>query len=294
MKTRIITGIIMAIIVAPLLVFGGYFSFALSLILLIGGIYEFLSIKKKANQNIIPLYIYFICGIFAYMLIYGIPVFGLDGIDYTNATLPSFNISPLLLILFFLIMFALPVFDKKFEIYDSMYSLSSTLYLSLGIKGFLYIRSHGGIDNLKEGLILILFLLLVTCLTDIFAYFGGMTCYKLLGNEKIHKLNERISAKKTIEGTIIGTLFGTVGGFLFGLFVVNNLDNINYSWYFYLIISFILSIIGQIGDLILSSIKRHFNVKDYSNLLPGHGGILDRVDSLLANSMIFAMLLVLF
>ena len=113
-----------------------------------------------------------------------------------------------------------------------------------------------------------------------------MTCYKLLGNDKVHKLNERISPKKTIEGSLVGTLFGSACGFLF-IFFFNN--SLNLKWYVLLIMSIVLSISGQIGDLILSANKRHFNVKDYSKLLPGHGGVLDRLDSILLNSMIAAL-----
>ena len=65
------------------------------------------------------------------------------------------------------------------------------------------------------------------------------------------------------------------------------------SWYLSLLLSFMLSICGQIGDLILSAVKREYGIKDYSNLLPGHGGVLDRLDSILINCMIAAVFIAL-
>ena len=138
---------------------------------------------------------------------------------------------------------------------------------------------------------MLVYVILVTFLTDIFAYFGGMTCYKLLGADKVHKLNERISPKKTIEGTIVGTVVATIAGFFVGIYLIGS--GSYSSWYIVLILSFVLSICGQIGDLILSAVKREFKIKDYSNLLPGHGGILDRIDSLLINCMVAAIIIAL-
>ena len=285
----------MAIIVAPLLVFGGYFTAILAIILLAGGVYEFLHIKRKANMEPIPIFYYIISYIFAFFFIFGLPING-NSFDYKDAMMLGIinNYDLIYLISFLLITLAMPVFSKKVNIMDAVYTFTTTLYLSFGVKGLLYVRSLGGVDNSKYGLFMVLYLLIVTCFTDIFAYFGGMLCYKILGEDKVHKLNERISAKKTIEGTIIGTLFATVSGFIFGYFLINSIDGVNHSWYFYLLTSFILSLAGQLGDLILSANKRYYGIKDYSNLLPGHGGILDRIDSLIANSMMFAIIIFTF
>lgn len=296
MKQRIITGAIMALLVAPLIVFGGYFMFGFVLLLTGLGIYEFLHIKKKSGKEGIPVYIYIICFIFAYLIIFSVPFKGFDSFDYSKATLTgSWNLSPIFFMLFLFFTTSIPVFDKEVSPLDTFYAFGTTIYLSFGLKGLLYIRSFSGNggENTNLGLMLVLFLLIVTCFTDIFAYFGGMLCYKLLGEDKVHKLNERVSAKKTIEGTVIGTLFGTVFGMLFGILVVNRFG-FSYAWYMYLLFSFVLSLAGQMGDLILSTIKRLFKVKDYSNLLPGHGGVLDRIDSLLATSMLLSVLLMLF
>ena len=141
------------------------------------------------------------------------------------------------------------------------------------------------------GLFMIVWIIITTCFTDIFAYFGGMLFYKIKGEEKVHKLNVRISPKKTIEGTIVGTIFGMVAGSLiFGL-ILNNYISEPIAFYIYIPLSFLLSIAGQFGDLFLSAVKRTYDVKDFGNILPGHGGILDRIDSLLINCLLAATII---
>ena len=105
-------------------------------------------------------------------------------------------------------------------------------------------------------------------MTDTFAYFGG----SLFGR---NKLIPSISPNKTVEGSICGSLMGTIVGSIFYYFVIGgNLIEI-------IIVSFILTILAQVGDLFFSSIKRYYKIKDFSNLIPGHGGVLDRLDSVL-------------
>ena len=289
MKQRTITGLLLAVFVTPFIYFGKYFIAAFVLLLMVLGIYEFLNLKKKANMEKIPTYLYVISMIYAFLLIFDITYLSNYAFDFTNGLLLNYGFNPLWLVLFVITLLACGVFDKKVTIMDCIFIITTTLFLSFGLKGMLYLRSFDGLVNNNSGTMLIIYVLLVTCGTDIFAYFGGMTCYKLLGNEKVHKLNERISPKKTIEGTIIGTLFGTLLGFIFALLVFDKFALLNYHWSIYLLMSFIISLTGQIGDLILSAIKRHFNVKDYSNILPGHGGVLDRIDSLLVNFMVTAI-----
>jgi phosphatidate cytidylyltransferase len=90
-----------------------------------------------------------------------------------------------------------------------------------------------------------------------------------------HKLLESISPKKTWEGLIFGTIFGVLIGSVFYYITIN--DSINVL---HLVLgTTLISLVGQMGDLVFSSIKRFYNKKDFSNLLPGHGGILDRIDS---------------
>ena len=96
----------------------------------------------------------------------------------------------------------------------------------------------------------------------------------LLGS---HKLLESVSPKKTWEGMIGGTIFGVLISSTFYHVVVDP----NLPIYVLLIITTFLSIIGQFGDLVFSAIKRYYNKKDFSNIMPGHGGVLDRLDSII-------------
>ena len=307
MKTRIITGLLIFLFVLPFVVFGNHFMMAFIILLLGAGVYEFLNVKAKAKQDKIPLYVYIISFIFAYLIVFDLPIYNLsysssslvlmlnDGVfNYKLGVLQEYFINPIWIISYVFVLFTCSVFDKKFKITDAMYTFATIIYLSLGLKGMLYLRSWG-IDKYSQntftGLAMLIYVLVVTCSTDIFAYFGGMTCYKLLGADKVHKLNERISPKKTIEGTIVGTLLATIFGFFVMTYLVNGgrYD----SWYLSLLLSFMLSICGQIGDLILSAVKREYGIKDYSNLLPGHGGVLDRLDSILINCMIAAVFIAL-
>ena len=289
MKTRIITGAILVLVVSPFVGFGGYAMAAFVAILFGIGMYELLNIKKKANLEKIPIYIYILSAIFGLLMIFDIPYISEYAIDYTNnALLYNYGINILWLALFIVTIFTASLFDEKYSLIDVLYTFTTIIYLVIGLKGLLYLRSY---EN-NQGLLLVIYVLLVTCITDIFAYFGGMTCYKILGNDKVHKLNERISPKKTIEGTIIGTIFDIIAGFIFAMCLFNKVESLPiHHWAIYLLLSFIVSIVGQIGDLILSSIKRYFAVKDYSKLLPGHGGLLDRIDSLLINCMATATFL---
>ena len=125
---------------------------------------------------------------------------------------------------------------------------------------------------MPKGNLLIWYVLFAAWGTDIFAFFVG----KLIGKHKFSK----VSPKKSIEGCI-GGIIGAVVLILIYTYVINTFWNMNYSYLIMTIVAIGLSIIGQLGDFAASSIKRHVDIKDYSNLIPGHGGMLDRIDSLL-------------
>lgn len=128
------------------------------------------------------------------------------------------------------------------------------------------------IHGLENGKILVWYIPFIAWGTDIFAYVVGKT----MGKHKFSK----ISPNKSIEGCI-GGVIGSVILTLTFTFVMNTYFALNMSYTYIILISFILSVISQIGDFSASSIKRYVDIKDFSNLIPGHGGMLDRIDSVI-------------
>lgn len=110
-------------------------------------------------------------------------------------------------------------------------------------------------------------------LSDTGAYFIG----SLLGK---HKLCEKISPKKTVEGAIAGLIFAAIGSVLF-ISVMTGFQPSNMAIIKFAVIGLLAGIVSQFGDLIFSCIKRDSGKKDYGSILPGHGGLLDRFDSVL-------------
>ena len=127
----------------------------------------------------------------------------------------------------------------------------------------------------KNGKLLFAYSIVLAWATDIFAYLAG----KKIGKHHFSK----VSPKKSIEGCIAGALaaliFGTIYVAILSSLNIVSINGINYL--FIAILSLILSIISQIGDFAASCIKRFANIKDYGTILPGHGGMLDRIDSLI-------------
>ena len=116
--------------------------------------------------------------------------------------------------------------------------------------------------------------------TDVFAMLGG----KFFGK---NKMCPKLSPHKTWEGSLCGLIGGSLVGIIFYSVFAGNFS-------FYLIImTLVLSIVGQMGDLVMSKIKRENSIKDFSNIMPGHGGILDRLDSVIFVFLTYMLLLVI-
>ena len=152
----------------------------------------------------------------------------------------------------------------KFE--DIAYTLFGLIYI-IGFSVFIPI-----IYSLENGKLLIWFVFFAAWGTDTFAYLIG----KRFGKHKFSK----ISPNKSIEGCIGGTIGSLIIISLYVLYLNTNY-NLELNYLIIGIMSFVLSVIGQIGDFSASVIKRHFEVKDFSNLFPGHGGMIDRIDSVI-------------
>jgi phosphatidate cytidylyltransferase len=180
----------------------------------------------------------------------------------------DFNYVLILYFMMFLFLIVVEVFktDKHFEAIGTW--LLSIIYIStpfglLSLMGSAKFTSHFGAANYA------IIVMALVWVSDTFAYFGGRTFGK-------HKMAERISPKKTWEGSIIGFLFTMIAGIVIKLIFYNMFTFGNI-----LAVSLIAGIFAQIGDLFESNLKRSVQIKDSSQLIPGHGGFLDRFDSLL-------------
>ena len=158
--------------------------------------------------------------------------------------------------------------DLKISIIDIAITLFGILYIVLFI---LFIPLLAGAEN---GKILIWYAIFAAWGTDVFAYIIGKT-FKL-GKHKFSK----ISPNKSIEGCIAGLIGAVIISLIFTV-CIDKFLHFEISYIKVLVISATLSIVGQFGDFAASSIKRFVDIKDYSNLIPGHGGLLDRIDSLI-------------
>ncbi|MNK54338.1 Phosphatidate cytidylyltransferase [compost metagenome] len=165
-----------------------------------------------------------------------------------------------------------------FLFYDSIQKISTSskyLYLLgyITLPFIFIVKISFGTNDYNPKIILGLFVLIWT--NDTFAYLVGKSIGK-------HKLFERVSPKKTIEGFIGGVVFAAFAGFLISkLYIQPKPEFSNTSVLIWTIIALIVSIFGTIGDLIESKFKRIAGVKDSGSIMPGHGGILDRLDSVI-------------
>jgi phosphatidate cytidylyltransferase len=127
---------------------------------------------------------------------------------------------------------------------------------------------------MEKGNLFVWLILIGGWVTDTMAYFSG----RILGRNKLIPDN---SPKKTVEGAIGGIIGCTLILFLYGVLVINQYGGVKISPLHYILLGFILSISAQLGDLLASSIKRAAKIKDFGTIMPGHGGVIDRFDSIL-------------
>lgn len=166
----------------------------------------------------------------------------------------------------------------EFKFADISQIFTVTLYIILAFNAILYVHDLDGIQN---GKYIYLLIFVGAWITDIFAYFCGM----LFGK---HKLIPKVSPKKTVEGSIGGIIFCMIAFVAFG-FIIKAIDpSVEINYVILLVSGLLISVVSQIGDLTMSVIKRQYGIKDYGKIFPGHGGVLDRFDSILSVAMLLA------
>lgn len=251
----------MILVVVPLVLMRGLPFKILAITLAILGLKELIDLRKKESN--IPI----IMEIISYLFVIFLIAFG------NNYYFIDYSLTYQIFIVLFLV-FLLPLVlinnNEKYNIKDALYLMASTLFLSISFNTFILIENMG--------VVYIIYLALITIITDTFAYVGG----NLIGK---HKLCPKISPNKTVEGALVGSLVGTIISVMFYSLIITTNENILVV----VLITLLFTIIGQFGDLVFSSIKRYYKVKDYSNIIPGHGGILDRLDSLIFVALTFIL-----
>ena len=259
MKERIITGVILGLVVLWAIFYlnSYYFNIAVAVILLLAS-WEWSGFVEKANMLVRVVYL-IVMAILIYLSQY--------------LLLATLYVS----LLFWLVAFAMVVIYPKCQ---SVLTAKYTIAL-MGVFSIVPFTGAIGLLHAQRPVLLLMVMLVVT-LADTGAYFVGKRYGK-------HKLAPVISPKKTMEGLVGGLVFGVLVGVLCALLV-------SQSWYqqaLLIIFSVVVVLVALLGDLFESMIKRHCGIKDSGNILPGHGGMLDRMDSLFAALPIFVLLLLL-
>lgn len=253
MKTRVLSAIIMIAIFIPLLIIGGKAFAIFMAILAIMGLYELIHIRESKKE--FP----FLMKMFAYIMVLFYTLTHFTSIEFIYTM--DYRVVAFMIFAFLIPMVFIHDF-KKYNINDALFLIGSVLFIGLSFNLIIICRNYD--------ISYVLYLLLITTLTDTFALFTG----SLVGR---HKLCPKVSPKKTVEGLIGGVFLGTFAAVAFYVTVINPVIPLITI----VSITLILALVGQLGDLVFSSIKRYYDKKDFSNLIPGHGGILDRFDSLI-------------
>lgn len=265
MKTRIISAGIGLVLFSIILLFRDTIALEISIsIVNVIALWEILFVTRYVNFK--PIII--IGGLYSFILPF----------------LYSFDLNVLAIhLVYVLILFAITLLNTK-KVSPNQLSITFTMsvLLTIGFSSLILLLDYG--DN--HGMLY--FLLACNCawVTDAGAYFIGSFFGK-------HKMAPDISPKKTIEGAIGGIVCSTIVSFVI-CFLYQKVVGVSISIIAVLIITPIFSVAGMMGDLMASYIKRNCNIKDYGNILPGHGGVLDRFDSLLITAPMFYVFIQMF
>lgn len=248
-------GALVLIPILALLLMGGWFLKLTVLLLSVRALYEYFHVLEKKGHKPIR-----VLGYGAWALYFSLIFFTDNPLSHLGVVLS------VLLTAGFVYM----VFSREVTVTDVGITIAGFMY-TVVLFAFLVLLSEK-----QHGQYYVYSVFIISWVCDTLAYYSGRRFGK-------HKLIERVSPKKTVEGAIGGLIGGAAGAFVLGsvIFEVTSVS----PWHF-LVMGFIGAMLGQIGDLAASAIKRYAKEKDYPKIIPGHGGILDRFDSILFVSLV--------
>ena len=273
MKQRIITGIFLILIMVPIILFAQ--TPVLPIAIAIGSVSAVFELSRcigmqKAYAFVVPLY----------LLAASLPILSrFMALGSLNATirpesakhLAQYGAILMLVLLFYF--FTVAVFSHgKYNLADVCVLFATAFYVLAGFNSIIIMY-----DNEQGGHILYLAIFIGAWGTDAFAYF----CGRLFGRGGKHKLIPDVSPKKTVEGAIGGIVLCILTMILFGV-VCNYFTEYHSNLLMFALGGLLIAVVSQIGDLLMSYVKRYYGIKDFGQLFPGHGGVLDRFDSIFA------------
>ena len=272
MKSRIITSIIIVAIAIPTFLLSGYIVYPIILALLAGvSVFEIMRVVGCEKNPVLS--------IPAYLMALSLPVAAFFS---SSSVERFFLICTAVIYAFLLYVLVYSVFsDGKIGFSKAARIFCSIAYAILAFTALSAIRY---IDN---GVFCFGIVFIASWVSDVFALLVGTMIGK-------HKLMPKISPKKTVEGLVGGIIFGTVAMLLYGLLIDLFVADVAVNYIVLAVMGVCLSVLSQIGDLIASTIKREEGVKDFGSLLPGHGGITDRFDSIFSIAVIALIICVVF
>lgn len=253
---RILSALVLFPIVAVILIFGDKYLVDITVTLIaILTLHEYFNSFESGEKNVKPI------RWVAYLSALSIALTHLVPQDYVIKVIGA--IIPVSILVLFAQVIAT---NMKYNIKDIAITFFGICYIVIFLMFIPIVR------NMQNGKILVWYIFWAAWGTDVFAYSIGRRFGK-------HKFSD-ISPKKSIEGCIAGTI-GAVVTILIYTYLVNIYLNANINYINITIVGIVLSLVGQIGDFAASCIKRYNGIKDFSNLIPGHGGMLDRIDSVI-------------
>lgn len=279
MKNRVVGGTVIILATTIMLIAGGWIMILGLLALSVAGLYEIFHLMKGDSEGVArdeAFWVMFVTGIVATVAWFVMIVFFREGIMSQNLMLMY------LLGLMMVLMTETVVLYPRFTFLDMAITLFGIFYVSMLFSTFYLIRTS------SYGKFYVWYIFAVAWGSDTCAYFTGMSVGK-------HKMAPRLSPHKTIEGAVGGVIGSIVLCAILGISMARvMLEDIAVLLRFSLVTGLVGGVVAEFGDLFASSIKRVMNIKDFSQIIPGHGGILDRFDSTLMVAPVIIVLLNMF
>jgi CDP-diglyceride synthetase len=300
---RIVVGLLLGMIGIPSILLGGWFLIVFTVIALPLAVHEFTNARPH-NRYILLMHIFIM--VMSFSFVYWIFFRNNYSAHQFDFALWSFeegfsqlNVSTVGIAILVSVLFLSSILNKNFKVHDATYLNTMIILVAMSFQSFLFLRFLPQFVykelNIERPLFfdaaLALYVIISTFMTDIGAYFVGTYFGK-------NKLNERVSKRKTWEGFFGGIVISFVVSITFAF----SLDMMGYpilpfltlnEWYWIVLLSAMIPFVSVLGDLLFSMVKREFQIKNFSTLLGEHGGILDRIDSLILTSLYTAIMIVI-